>query len=245
MLRIIRSAFALCAVAAIASGCGAGHAIGAAPGRPGLQARRRPLSLPTYVIVMVQENRSVDNLFQTQPGVDTQNFGIDSQHQRVQLTQIALGASWDCNHSHTAFVSEVTEGFDQVNCGKNAPRDIAFSYVNPSDITQYTELATQYAFADHVLQSNEGPTFPAHLCLIAATSVTTGSHWNISENDGRHTNVAQDNGHPVGCNSPVGRSDTTMTICSACSISAARQGNSHGFPPGTSRSKASSTALRI
>lgn len=214
MLRNIHIAFALCAFAAIASGCGAVHSLHVMPGRPSSHARRKPLVLPQYVIVMVQENRSVDNLFQTQPGVDTQNFGMDSNHHRVPLTQIPLGAPWDCNHSHTAFVNEVTEGFDKSNCGKNAPREIAFSYVNPSDITQYTTLATQYAFADHVLQSNEGPTFPAHVYLIAATSVTPGLRWNISENDGRHTNVAQDNGHPVGCDSPVGRSDTTIDMTS-------------------------------
>ena len=30
--------------------------------------------------------------------------------------------------------------------------------------------STQYAFADHVLQSNEGDSYPAHIYLIAATS---------------------------------------------------------------------------
>jgi phospholipase C len=170
-----------------------------------LQAHRNAITLPKYVIVMVQENRSVDNLFQTQPGVDTQKFGLDSRNRHVKLKQVDLGASFSCSHTHTAFVTEVTQGFDLANCGSSAPRDAAFSYVNPSEITQYTALASQYTFADHVLQSNEGPSFPAHIYLIAATSGSPGSHLNISENDGS----------PAGCNAPPGSSVTTIDMASA------------------------------
>jgi phospholipase C len=94
-------------------------------------------------------------------------------------------------------------------CAKNAPHDAAFSYVNPSEITPYTALASQYAIADEVLQSNEGPSFPAHIYLIAATAGTPGSHWNISENDAGKPKTA------AGCNAPPGKTVTTIDMTSA------------------------------
>jgi phospholipase C len=143
------------------------------------------LTLPKYVVVMVQENRTVDNLFQTQPGVDTQSFGIDSHGSKVDLVETGLGVSFDCSHAHSAFNNDVLEGFDTEPCGSGQPpTGGAFTYVNPSDISEYTTLANDFAFADNVLQSNEGPSFPAHLYLIAATTkLAPGSKFNIAEND--------------------------------------------------------------
>jgi phospholipase C len=209
MWREAKFAVSLCAGVLLATGCGAGHTPAAVPNGAGLQAHHRAVTLPQYVIVMVQENRTIDNLFQTQAGVDTQNFGIDSHHHRVPLMQVELGAPFDCNHSHSAFVTEVTRGFDLEHCSSGAPADAAFSYVNPSEITQYHTLATQYAIADEVLQSNEGPSFPAHIYLAAATSGTPGSHWNISENDGTKPRT------PAGCNAPSRKTVKTIDMTSS------------------------------
>ena len=195
MLRKIPSTLLLCAVVAIAAGCGAGRAPAAIPNGRSLEAHRRTATLPKYVIVMVQENRTVDNLFQTQPGVDTQSFGIDSHGNQIPLQQQDLGGTYSCSHSYPSFVKEVTVGFDAVKCGL-APPDEAFSYVRPSEIKPYTALATQYAIADEVLQSNEGPSFPAHIYLIAATSGQPGSHWNVAEDDNQLNHI------PSGCNAP-------------------------------------------
>lgn len=151
-----------------------------------LTAARTPLTgtRPRYVVVMIQENRTVDNLFQTQPGVETQRYGYDSKGNKVDLVETGLGVSFDCSHAHSAFDNDVLEGFDTEPCGATAPKDAAFTYVNPADITEYTTLASDYAFADHVLQANEGPSFPAHLYLIAATTkLAPDSEFNISEND--------------------------------------------------------------
>src|SRR6202043_1752606 len=107
---------------------------GLIPPGPDLRSHRKPLTLPKYVIIMVQENRTVDNLFQTQPGVDTQNFGIDSHGKRIPLKKIPLASAIDCDHSYRSFVFDVTQGFDVPTCSPHAPPDAAFSYVRPSDI---------------------------------------------------------------------------------------------------------------
>jgi phospholipase C len=205
MSKHIRFAICASAIAAFAAGCSSNHAAPGIPLKAASQVHRNDFNLPRFVIVMVQENRSVDNLFQTQPGVETQNFGIDSHNNQIPLKEIKLGTPFSCAHTHAAFVTEVTQGFDLEQCTGRAPVDAAFSYVDPSTITQYTALASQYAFADHVFQSNEGPSLPAHLYLIAATSGAQGSQFNISENDGT----------PAGCNAPAGKTVPTIDMSSS------------------------------
>jgi phospholipase C len=197
-----------CAVIALASGCGAGHTPAAVPNGASLQAHRKTVTLPKYVLVLVQENRTVDNLFQTQPGVDTQNYGYDSHNNRIALVKTDLGGKYSCSHSHESFVKEATIGFDAVKCGL-APPDQAFTYVRPSEIKPYTALATQYAFADEMLQSNEGPSFPAHIYLIAATSGNPGTHWNIAEDDNQLNHIA------AGCNAPPSQAARQIDMTSA------------------------------
>jgi phospholipase C len=203
----------LCAVVALAAGCGGGNSPAAIPKGAGLSAHRNAITLPKYVIVMVQENRTIDNLFQTQPGVDTQSFGFDSHGKRIPLKRIHLASKIDCDHSHVSFVKEVTQGFDLDICAPNAPPDSAFVYVDPADIKPYTALATQYTIADEVLQSNEGPSVPAHIYLIAGTSGSPGSHWDLSENDSQ---LFEDplSKSPAGCNAIPSKRDTTIDMTS-------------------------------
>src|ERR1700681_215055 len=100
----LQSILSLCAVVALFAGCGAGHAPAAIPTGESLQFRHKTVTLPKYVIVMVQENRTIDNLFQTQPGVDTQSYGYDSHDKRIPLKRIHLASKIDCDHSHLSFV---------------------------------------------------------------------------------------------------------------------------------------------
>jgi phospholipase C len=65
-----------------------------------------------HIVIIYQENRSPDNLFQGLCGparrlcpspYNLQNFGIDSLGQTVPLTQVALGSPHDPDHSHSGF----------------------------------------------------------------------------------------------------------------------------------------------
>jgi phospholipase C len=154
---------------------------------------QRGASSTPHVIVVVQENRSVDNLFQTFPGADTKRCGKDSNNRTVCLQKLPLGTQYDPGHSHKAFVTEYNygamNGFDK-DCA-NCPVDTAYTYVDPHDIVPYLQLARQYAFADHVLQPNQGPSQPGHIYLIAGQTGSPGSHWYLSENPGpRHEGAA-------------------------------------------------------
>ena len=52
----------------------------------------------------------------------------------------------------------------------------AYGYVPHNEVTPYFEMAEQYAFADRMFQTNEGPSFPAHQYIVSGTSaITDGS----------------------------------------------------------------------
>ena len=48
-------------------------------------------------------------------------------------------------------------------------------YVNPADVQPYLTIAGQYAFADHMFQANQGPSFPAHQFILSGTSAPTAT----------------------------------------------------------------------
>jgi phospholipase C len=137
--------------------------------------------LPKHVVVIVQENRTVDHLFAFLPGADTQNYGLNSRGQRVPLVRVPLSTIFDPAHSHVAYVTEFNNGamngFDRetFGCPKTSPfcgpiPPTAYAYVAQQEVQPYYTLAEQFAFADHVLQSNSGPSYPAHEYLVGGQS---------------------------------------------------------------------------
>jgi phospholipase C len=86
-----------------------------------------------------------------------------------------------------------------------APANPQFMYVNPADVQPYLTMAQQYTFADHMFQTNQGPSFPAHQFIISGTSApAVNSNLFVSENpSGTGT------GTPAGCIAP---SAETVTL---------------------------------
>ncbi|MGA9968459.1 MAG: alkaline phosphatase family protein [Terriglobales bacterium] len=138
-----------------------------------------------YVVVIFQENRTPDNLFHGLPGADIANSGVNSKGQIIPLTPLPLANNYDVSHEHLAFVSMYDggkmDGADKVKiyCNKGAkncpPPNPQFKYVNPSEVSPYFQLATQYTFGDRMFQTNQGPSFPAHQFIISGTSAPTAT----------------------------------------------------------------------
>ena len=55
----------------------------------------------------------------------------------------------------------------------NQNQCLQYSYVQSSDVQPYMQIATTYSFANYFFQTNEGPSFPAHLFLFSGTSAPT------------------------------------------------------------------------
>jgi len=173
-------------------------------------ARSGPSSRIQHVIIIVQENRSVDNLFHGLPGADTANYGYNSLGQQVALQPEALTAPYDISHQHSAYATEYAKGalngFNLIasRCeeGKKCPpeRVRAYAYVPQTDVQPYFPMAEQYTFADRMYQTNQGPSFPAHQYIVSGTStISPESTWRAAENpktvQGTFTG---------GCDSPPG-----------------------------------------
>jgi phospholipase C len=69
-----------------------------------------------HVVIVFQENRTPDNLFQGLYGLtgsngvpyDIQNYYVNSSGTQVPLMPVGLATNFDLSHAHTAFVSEST-----------------------------------------------------------------------------------------------------------------------------------------
>jgi Phosphoesterase family len=71
-----------------------------------------------HVIIMIQENRTFDNLFHGFPGADSASTGVTHTGKVVPLTPGHLEEYYDLGHSHANFETEYdngkNDGFDEV-----------------------------------------------------------------------------------------------------------------------------------
>lgn len=142
-----------------------------------------------HVVVIVQENRSVDNLFQGFRGADTRSFGFDKKGQKILLRAVGLEARWDFEHSSSSFFAACDgrggypgtdcrmDGFDQeaVRCAPYCPgANPAYSYVPHYETQPYFFMGEHYAFADEMFPSNfDSSSFVSHQYVIAAQAGST------------------------------------------------------------------------
>ena len=147
-----------------------------------------------HIVLIVQENRSFDNLFHGFPGADTVDYGYDHTGAKVPLRPVSLTVDYDINHGFRAFMRAYDngkmDGFDLVHAGTGPRADgpetlqphPQYRYVEHAEIAPYFELAHRYALADRMFQSNMDQSFAAHLYLIAgqagnAVNVPSGRPW--------------------------------------------------------------------
>ncbi|HYL27797.1 MAG TPA: alkaline phosphatase family protein [Candidatus Nitrosotalea sp.] len=132
-------------------------------------------NLPTpiqHVIIVFQENRTPDYLFQGIAGADIATYGYDHNGNKVPLAPISLTAPYDLGHSHDAWVQDYNGGkmnyFEHGQAQANRLR--AFGYGPPSEVQPYHDMANQYVLGDRMFQTNQGPSYPAHLYIVSGTA---------------------------------------------------------------------------
>ncbi len=148
----------------------------------GVQSRDAKIQ---HVVVIVQENRSFDNLFHDYPGADTQSYGYTSTGQKVPLKPVSMATKWDIGHNAVEFFEACDgkgklpgtkcrmDGFDRegVTCGIFQPCPIPhpqYAYVPKHESAPYFAIAQQYVLADRMFASNfDGSSFISHQYLIA------------------------------------------------------------------------------
>lgn len=120
-----------------------------------------------HVVVIMMENRSFDNLFSGFPGADSAQSGM-KYGQQVQLQPIPFEQGTDIIHSHASWVTDYDNGkMDGFIDPLPSLTDFPYAYVPQTETAPYWTLASAYTLADRMFQSNSGPSFPAHLYMIA------------------------------------------------------------------------------
>lgn len=197
LLSIEMMACGACLLAA--TGCNANIALTASPAVPASTVSPIPGSPIQHIVVIMQENRSFDNLFNGFPGADTAQSGMNGA-QAIPLKPVSLGDSRDLDHSHSRWAADYDngnmDGFAQPGA---SPATLPYSYVPESDVEEYWALARQYVIGDRMFQSNTGPSFVAHQYMIAGQSANvaenpTGSVWGCDASPGTTAAVLGPNG---------------------------------------------------
>jgi phospholipase C len=151
-----------------------------------------------HVVVIFQENRTPDNLFQglcttasicsitptvSQYNIQTSNWLDKTSPTGVtQPGPVPLANAYDLSHAHTAFTKQCDldtttgnckmDGAAGVGCSGTCPAKPQFKFVDNSTgtLNPYLTLAKQYGWANFMFQTNQGPSFPAHQFIFGATS---------------------------------------------------------------------------
>src|SRR5579864_5752970 len=58
-----------------------------------------------HIVIIVQENRSFDNMFQGYPGADTVTSGKNSKGQTIALRPVGLAKQYVIDHSLSAMIA--------------------------------------------------------------------------------------------------------------------------------------------
>jgi len=150
-----------------------------------------------HIVIMVQENRTPDNLFyaicaarpcSTHPDKTTYDIQLDNWLDKnasggtIQPKPLPLALPYSPSHEHRDFVAMCDydnasgacrmDGAGDIPCRPHCPADTPFSYVDDSKglIAPYLFIAENYGWANYMFQTNQGPSFPAHQFLFGATS---------------------------------------------------------------------------
>ncbi|MGA8532901.1 MAG: alkaline phosphatase family protein [Candidatus Tumulicola sp.] len=213
---LVRSGFgvALAATLLLAS-CSGGSDWRLGPAQPTAPMAAAPGAISTkyikHIVLMIQENRSFDDLFATFPGADGATFGYTSKGQKVALKKRSLPAA-DINHDWATYRAECDlhdgackmDGFNLAKINGNNPGGLyAYQYVDPNQVQAYWTIAHQYALLDHMFATEGSGSFTAHQDLIAgATAIDSvnslidyPSQWKA-----------------WGCDSPAGTVTSLITV---------------------------------
>lgn len=167
-----RTFFAI-AIVAFATACSAEPIAPATPPASfSSQTSASPGNYIKHVVIVVQENRTFDNLFYGFSGAHYATYG-NAQGTKVRLHQVGLTAPSISNDWHDAIYAwdgGRMDRFNEVQAGGRAPQTYTFAYVKRSEIRPYWIMAARYVLADRMFPTMFGGSFTAHLDLIASTA---------------------------------------------------------------------------
>jgi len=175
------------------------------------------------VIVLMQENRTPDDLFQDPVlkanGADIVQIGTGGKcgNTSVALNPRPLADCANPNHNHDvgwlpSYDSGKMDGACTTTVGysfpcppsagpymcptnsNNATDCTEYAYVSDPAIAPYWQIAEDYGFANYMFQTSQGPSFPAHQFLLSGTSAPDSHEPNHTYFAAENTPLNQDAG---------------------------------------------------
>jgi phospholipase C len=188
------------AVALVSSAACSGS-VGSTP-VPGPSSSAPPAGSIQHVVVLMQENRSFDNIFAGFPGADTTLVGkclpapnCKGSHM-IRLHSLPLESTGvpnrgtDIDHSHTSFEVECDanalhvcqmDGFNKINFGESGNQGKAhgypYAYVERSETKPYWDFARRYTLADEMFFTETASSFIAHQMILSGTVQLKKGEW--------------------------------------------------------------------
>jgi phospholipase C len=168
-----------------------------------------------HIVLMIQENRTFNNLFAGFPGATSTTTGEELVKQgtgyvkqSVPLAETDLLRKSNLNHQYiayqTGYQNGAMDGFNLIKYGTTGQPEglAAYQYVNPAQIAPYRTIASQWGLADELFQTQGSGSFIAHQDLIRG-----GTFVNPTESliDDPTANAAW------GCLSPPGAKTSLIT----------------------------------
>jgi phospholipase C len=191
----VRSVLFACVV--LTAGCG-GTVPAVAP-----PATTIPHQYVKHIVIVIQENRSFDDLFSGFPGADAPRFGYAGK-KKLALHPTPLENPGNVENNWRDAIGGWNHGkmngFEHEHF-YGGPLDYAYAYVPRNESAPYWTMAERYVLADRMFPIEFGPSYTAHLSLIAAN--TTIKPTPIAEVDAPDT-------LKWGCEAPPGT--RTFTI---------------------------------
>ncbi len=206
------SAFVVAAL--MLAACSGNSAATFAPSHPAALSTKPDATSTKYIkhiVLMIQENRSFDDLFATFPGADGATYGYTSTGKKIMLKKHSLAAA-DINHDWSTYRAECDlqggvckmDGFDLAKINGNNPAGTyAYQYADPSQIQAYWAIAQNYALLDHMFQTQGSGSFTAHQDLIAGGTAIDSTN-SLIDYPSEWTDW--------GCDAPAGTVTSLITV---------------------------------
>ena len=171
-----------------------------------------------HVVILMQENRSFNNVFAGFPGAMTAMSGPClpapwCKSRTIKLRSVTLestgnlGEGIDIDHSHAGFLIECNanslgvcqnNGFDKIRKGESGGAELAkkyaYRYIERSETKAYWDFAKRYSLADEMFFTDTASSFISHQIILSGT---------VRLND-RESLTDQPDALPWGCDAPQG-----------------------------------------
>ncbi|MBV8198047.1 MAG: hypothetical protein JO263_07925 [Candidatus Eremiobacteraeota bacterium] len=131
-----------------------------------------------HVVIIIQENRTLENLFAGFHGANAPLYGYSFHHGRsvkVPLHQTTFETNPNLPHTWQAAMKDWDNGkMDGFHTGSGHHFG-AYAYLDHAEIAPYWAMAKQYVLADEMFPTEFGGSYTAHMMAVAGNDDVTST----------------------------------------------------------------------